>query len=269
MLILIICALLGIALALALALTGVSAWGWAVFFGISLFFGCQMLAGWILGRKIKAMMAELQGVLLQAQKQMQEMVNSPRFQRMGSIKQAQIEVGRVQHQFVAKALDKTKDFEPLYKWSLLLKKQINTFRMQMHYQDRNFKEVDRLLPQCVYMDPVSMSMRLARLYVNKAPAKEQELFFEKHVRRLRYGQGAVFYGLYAWIAVKRDDVDTALRTLLRADKKMENETIKRNIELLRNNKTKQFSLAGLGDEWYVLGLEEPRFHQQRAPQRPF
>ncbi len=269
MLTLLIGVLFGIAVALVLALAGISAWGWAVFFGVLAFFACQMLAGWILSRKIKDKMTELQGMLLQGQKQLQEMVKSPRFQRMGSIKQAQIEVGRVQHQFIEKTLEKTADFEPLYKWSLLLKKQINTFRMQMHYQDKNFKEVDRLQPQCVYMDPVSMSMRLARLYENKASAKEQELFFEKCARRLRYGQGAALYGLYAWIAVKRDDVDTALKTLLRADKKMENETIKRNIELLRNNKTKQFNLAGLGDEWYVLGLEEPRFHQQRAPQRRF
>ena len=269
MLILVISALLGIALALCLALTGVSLWGWAVFFGILLFLACQMFAGWFLGKRIKAKMDEMQGILLQGQKQVQEMVNSPRFRRMGSFKQAQIEVGRLQHQFIGKTLEKSKEFEPLYKWSVLLKKQINTFRMQLNYQDKNFREVDRLLPNCVFMDPISMSMRLARLYVNKAPAKEQELFFEKHVRRLRYGQGAALYGLYAWIALKRDDIDTALKTLLRADKKMENETIKRNIELLRNNKAKQFSLAGLGDEWYVLGLEEPRIPRQRAPQRPF
>jgi hypothetical protein len=69
--------------------------------------------------------------------------------------------------------------------------------------------------------------------------------------------------------VKRDDLDTAINVLMRATRKMENATLKRNIEVLQNNKPKQFSLAGLGDEWYALNLEEPRIKMQRGPQRPF
>lgn len=267
MLTLIISAVVGLLLMLPLGLTGTSNWGWAVAFGILLFLACNTIAGLLMKKKIKTMMDAMQSTLVNGQKQIQAKVNAWKFRPPGSPKQAQIEIQKMQHVFIEKALDQSKVFEPYYKWVPLLKKQVATLRMQLHYQDRNFSEVDKLMPHCIFMDPVSMSMRLARMYVNKENGLDK--FFEKNAAKLRYGQGAVLYGLYAWIAVKNNDLDLALKTLLRASKKMENDTIKRNIELLQNSKAKQFNLAGLGDEWYALGLEEPRVKFQRQPQRPF
>ncbi len=267
MLTLILSGVFGLALMLALVLSGASAWGWAVFFGVLGFLACNTAVGLLLKNRIKSLMDAMQATLLSGQKQMQEKVNAWKFRPPGSPKQAQLEMQKMQHVFVEKALAQTAAFEPYFKWVPLLSRQTATVRMQLHYQDRNFAEVDRLMPYCLFMDPVTMAMGLARKYVNKDP--EIDKFFEKNVRKLRYGQGAVVYGLYAWIAVKRNDLDAALKILLRATKKMENETLKRNIEVLQNNKPKQFSLAGLGDEWYALGLEEPRIKMQRGPQRPF
>ena len=267
MLTLILSGILGVALMLGLGLTDISAWGWAVFFGVLAFLACNTAVGLMLKKRIKSLMDVIQGTLMTGQKQMQEKMNGWRFRPPGSPKQAQIEMQKMQHVVIEKALAQSNAFEPYYKWVPLLKRQIATQRMQLHYQDRNFAEVDRLLPKCLFMDPMTIAMGLARKYVNKDPKLDD--FFEKGVRKLRYGQGAVIYGLYAWIAVRRDDLDAALKVLLRATKKMENETLKRNIEVLQNNKPKQFSLAGLGDEWYALGLEEPRIKMQRAPQRPF
>ena len=264
---LILSGILGVALMLGLGLTDVSAWGWAVFFGIISFMACNTIVGLLLKKRIKSLMDVMQGTLMTGQKQMQEKMNSWRFRPPGSPKQAQIEMQKMQHVAIEKALALSGAFEPYYKWVPLLKRQVATQRMQLHYQDRNFAEVDRLLPKCLFMDPVTMAMGLARKYANKDPKLDE--FFEKNVRKLRYGQGAVLYGLYAWIAVKRDNLDAAINVLLRATRKMENETLKRNIEVLQNNKPKQFSLAGLGDEWYALGLEEPRIKMQRGPQRPF
>ncbi|MGX8697499.1 MAG: tetratricopeptide repeat protein, partial [Prevotella sp.] len=114
----------------------------------------------------------------------------------------------------------------------------------------------------------------------------------KNAKKLRYGQGAAFYGLYAWIAVKRGKIDDAINVLLRATKKMENDTLKRNIEILQNNKPKtaeryylqvmkdtseqcetlfhialSYCTAGLydtainllNDVWSMLGSQEGRF----------
>ena len=263
---LILSGILGVALMLGLGLTDTSAWGWAVFFGIISFLACNTMAGLYFKRRIKAIADEMQNILAGLQKQAQAKANAWKFRPPGSPKQAQIEMQKIQHVFIERALTQADAFKPYYKWVPLLSRQIATQRMQLFYQDRNFAEVDRLLPKCIYMDAVTMSMALARMYNNKDPGLDQ--FFEKHARKLRYGQGAVFYGLYAWIAVKRGKLDDAINILLRATKKMENDTLKHNIEILQNNKPKQFNLAGLGDEWYALGLEEPRIKMQRMP-RPY
>lgn len=257
----------GLVVMLALALTGVSAWGWAIFFGFLGFFASQFISGSILKKKIQQEMQAVQAILLSGQKQMQEKTNTWRFRPPGSPKQAQIELAKMQHVFIEKALKQSESFERYYKWSPLLKRQIATFRMQMNYQDRNYDEVDRLMPSCLFMEPISMAMKMARMYSRNDD--KIDAFFEKSVRRMRYGQGAVLYGLYAWICVKRGNIDKAITILQRSDKHMENETLKHALEVLKNNRPKQFSLAGLGDEWYALGLEEPRIKFQRAPQRPF
>lgn len=267
MLTLILSALSGIILLLVLGLTGTSNWLWAVIFGILLFIACNTVIGLVFKKRIKLMMDSLQSIMINGQKQMQEKVNSWRFRPPGSPKQAQIEMQKMQHTFIAKALVATEQFAPFYRWVPLLDRQIASLRMQLHYQDRNFSEVDRLMPKCIFIDPMSMAMRLARMYSNNDD--KLAVTFEKSVAKLRYGQGAILYGLYAWIAVQRNDLDLALKTLLRATKKMENETIKHNIEILQNSKAKQFTLAGLGEEWYALGLEEPRISMRRQPQRPF
>lgn len=270
----------GIAVALALALPGVSKWYWAGLFGVLAFFASNAVIGYFINRRVKALMAEMQGILADGQRKMQEKTQAWRFRPPGSIKQAQIDMAKMQHEFVAKALEFTDNFRKFEKWSPLLSRQIATMQMQLHYQDRNFKAVDDLLPKCLLLEPVTVAMAMARAFqtggYEKAtdgkgrPVPNQvDRYFQKGVARLRYGQGALLYGLYAWIKIKSGDVDGAFETLLAADKKMENECLKRNIENLKNNRVKHFSLAGLGDEWYVLGLEEPKLGGQRSPRRPF
>jgi hypothetical protein len=36
-----------------------------------------------------------------------------------------------------------------------------------------------------------------------------EKVFRKHVARVRYGDGALLYGLYSWILVQKKDLDGA------------------------------------------------------------
>ena len=61
----------------------------------------------------------------------------------------------------------------------------------------------------------------------------------------------------------REEIEAAHKVLVRACEKMENEVIKANRDHLANNRVSQFSNAGLADEWYALGLEQPRVKMQR------
>ncbi len=144
---LILSGILGVALMLGLGLTDTSAWGWAVFFGIISFLACNTIVGLLLKKRIKTLMDVMQGTLLTGQKQMQEKMNSWRFRPPGSPKQAQIDMQKMQHVYVEKALSQSKAFEPYFKWVPLLSRQITTLRMQLHNQEKNFAEVDRLLPK--------------------------------------------------------------------------------------------------------------------------
>jgi hypothetical protein len=166
---------------------------------------------------------------------------------------------------VMQALEATSSLEPFFKWSFLLGKQVTTMRMQFHYQLHDFEKVDELLPKCLFLEPMTACMKMARMY--KLKDEGIDGFFEKRVKRLRYGQGAILYALYVWILVKQKRVDEAHEILIRACDKEENDTLKRNREHLANNRVKQFSNAGMGDEWYALGLETPKMQVKRQRQR--
>jgi len=254
-------ALAGVCVALASNLAGDARWWWSVLWGLLTFAGFQAGVGWCLRRRVKRQMDALQAILAAGQKRLQQKVNQWQLRPPGSIKQAQQELERDQRQFIEQALAQTGAFARFYPWSPLLRRQVDTLRMQLHFQLKNFDEVDRLLPHCLFLEPMTAAMRMTRMYLRQEQGIEK--FFEKQARRLRYGQGAILYALYAWIALQRGDVDTAHKTMIRACAKMENETIKRNRDHLANNRPRQFSNAGLGEEWYALGLEEPRIKAQR------
>ncbi len=254
-------ALAGIGVALASNSVGAARWWWSILWGLLAFAGLQAAVGWRLRRHVKRQMDTVQGILAAGQKRLQQKLNQWQLRPPGSVRQAQQEMEREQRQFIEQALAQSGGFARFYPWSPLLRRQVATLRMQLNFQLRKFDEVDRLLPHCLFIEPMTAAMRMVRMYRREEQGLER--FFEKQVRRLRYGQGAILYALYAWIALRRGDVDTAHKTLIRACAKMENETIKRNRDHLANNRVKQFSNAGLGDEWYVLGLEEPRVKTQR------
>lgn len=263
----IISLLIAVGVLLSLGLTGVFDWIWAPITSVAVFFAANYLISQRFKKIIEAKMQAIQATLMGGQKAVQEKTLRWRFHPVGNPKQAMIEVQKTMHPFFERAHEQLNDFTQYYNWVPLLEKQVTTMRMQLFYQEKNYQMVDKLLPGCVFMEPVSIAMRMARMYVNNDPGLDK--FFEKSVGKFRYGDGAIVYGLYAWIAVKKNDIDKAISILDRASKKMENETLVKNIELLKNNKVKQFSLAGLGEEWYALGLEEPRVKFQRQPQRNF
>ncbi len=249
--------------------------GWSVFLGILAAVALQAAIGFWLKRKVEAGMKGVQDILMAGQKRLQNKVNQWQMRPPGSLKQAQIEIEREQRTFVEQALEASKRLEKWNRWSPLLGKQIATLRMQLFYQTKDFQQVDALLPHCLFLEPMTAAMKLARMYQLKDAGLDA--FFEKQAKRQqRFGRGAdaaILYAAYSWMLVQKGAVDQAHKILIRGCEKAENETLKRNRDLLANNKINHFNNAGMGDAWYALGLEEPKVRTQRqraAPgSRPF
>jgi len=252
------CVVMGILIA-----TQAMHWGWAILIGILSFAVGQGLVGYLLQRKVKKAMEEVQLIMLDGQKRMQQKVKMWQTRPPGSMKDAQLEIERDQKRIVEQTLEASKKLERFIRWVPLMGKQIATLRIQLYWSVKNFKKVDELMPLALFMEPMMIGVKLARMYMLQADIAEIEKFYNKQMIKVRYGQGAVLYSLMAWIYVQRNDLDKANKVLIEASEKLENDVIKRNREHLANNRANQFSNTGLGDEWYGLHLEQPKIKQQR------
>jgi len=259
----------GILLIAALGMTHTANWGWSTFWGTLLFVAGQGAAGFLIQKRMKNAMGGVQKILEDGQKRLQFKVGQWQMRPPGSIKQAQQEIEREQRVFVERALEESKGLERFNRWAPLMNRQIATMRIQLYWMLKDFKKVDELLPRALIVDPLMAAIKIARMHMKGEDGIEK--IFKKHTARLRYGQGALLYGLYSWILVQKGDVDGAHKVLIQACEKMENDTIKKNREHLANNRVGHFSNAGLGDEWYALHLEQPKvkMQRQRYSDRPF
>jgi len=269
MLTVLITGLAGLFFAVVLGLTDVANWGWATFWGVLLFVAGQGVSGYLIQKKVKAAMGGVQKILEDGQKRLQFKVAQWQTRPPGSIKQAQQEIEREQRVFVERALEASKSIERFNLWAPLMGRQVATMRIQLYWMLKDFKAVDELMPKALVVDPLMAAIKLARMYMREENGLDK--VFRKHTARLRYGQGALLYGLYAWILLQKKDVDGAHKVLVEACEKMESDTLKKNREHLANNRVGHFSNAGLGDEWYALHLEEPKvkMQRQRYSDRPF
>ncbi len=256
---------LSILLGTAVGLLSGRSWGmtWGFVLGFAAFTVTQFGVGWILRRRIQKGMDAIQMIMTEGQKRLQRKVAHWQTRPPGSIKQAQKELECEQDGFLRQALEATTSLKSYYPWSPLLRRQVATVQMQLNYQLRDFDAVDRLMPRCVMFEPITRAMKLARMYKRKASAEELEKAFRKAVKRLRYDQSTLLYALYSWILARQGNLDEAHKVLIAGCEKNDSAVLKRNLDHLANNRPKQFSNAGLGDEWYALGLEEPRVQARR------
>ena len=262
-------AIAGALLIAVLGMTDTASWGWSVFWGVLAFVIGQGATGYLIQKRVKAAMGGVQKILEDGQKRLQFKVNQWQMRPPGSIKQAQQEVEREQRMFVERALEESKGLERFSRWAPLMGRQVATMRIQLYWMLKEFKKVDELMPKALIVDPLMAAIKIARMHMKGEEGIEKA--FKKHSVRLRYGQGALLYGLYSWIMVQKNDIDGAHKVLIEACEKMENDTIKKNREHLANNRVGRFSNAGLGDEWYALHLEQPKvkMQRQRYSDRPF
>jgi len=254
---------LGLVVMAALIVTHAMHWGWAILLGVLSFVAGQGLIGYLLQRKVKGAMEEVQRIMVEGQKRMQQKLKLWQTRPPGSMKDAQLEMERDQKRIVDETLEASKKLERFNGWVPLMGKQIATLRIQLYWTVKNFRKVDELMPLAIFMEPMMIGVKIARMYMLDVDLAQIEKFFNKQVIKLRYGQGAVLYSMMAWIYVQQNNLDKANKILIDACEKMENDIVKRNREHLANNRAAQFSNSGLGDEWYGFHLEQPKVKQQR------
>lgn len=260
---LLLSALLGICVGLALFFGDIFGYGWSTFFGVLSFGLGNMVAGFMIQKKVKVAMAAVEGVMRAGQKRMQAKMARWQMRPPSSIREAQIEMMKDQKVIVADALAATEPLHRFDRWVPLMKRQIATAQFQLYWMIKDFKKVDELMPKALFVDPTMTAMKLARLYMTNASTDEMEKVYEKGARRLRYNQNALLAATWSWILVQRKEIGKAFKALNRALEKSDNETLKANREHLANNRVAHFTNTGFGDPWYALQLEEPKIHQPR------
>jgi hypothetical protein len=120
----------------------------------------------------------------------------------------------------------------------------------------------------MFLDVRSVATKMARMYQRKEDGIDK--FFRKKGLKFKGEDLALVVSTYAWILVKQDRADEAMKVLAEAKKKTDNPVVLENWERLANGKVRNFSNAGLGDSWYSLYLETPKIRQERVRQgRPF
>jgi len=237
--------------------------GWSVFWGVVGFGVFQGVFGFLVQKRVKRDMEKVQAILMAGQKKLQAKMQRWQLRPPGSIQAAQKEIADDTRIFVKEALLQTETLRKYRNWVPMMDRQIATAQLQLNWMIKDFKQVDALMPKVLLIDPSMAAIKMARLFMLKAPMADIEKIYRKAVRRVRYNGNVLLAAAWSWMQVEKGDVDGAFKTLTAALQKSDNETLKRNHECLMNNRVAHFNNAGIGDQWYSLLLEEPKVRMQR------
>lgn len=237
--------------------------GWSVFWGILSLVVAQFSLGFLVQRRVKAVMNAVQSILLAGQKRLQQKMQRWQMRPPGSIQAAQKEIADDTRVFVKEALAETENLRKYRLWVPMIERQMATAQLQLNWMIKDFKRVDELMPKAMFLDPTTVAIKLARQQMRGEEIAAMEKTYRKGVRRLRYNQNVLLAATWSWILVNRGKVDEAFKALTEALKNSDDATLKRNHECLMNNKVAHFNNSGIGDQWYSLFLEEPKVKTQR------
>lgn len=262
--------IISLLISIALVVTGLvthQGGGASTGYGIVGLLASQFLIGFFVRKKVGVVNNELQSLILEGQKRISRKVNMFQSKPGGNIKTIQRTIERDQKEIYTQALDFTKNLVPFKRWNLLMEKQIATMHLQFLYQLKEFEKVDEILARGMMaspmlMEPMAVAMKMARQYKNKE-FDAAEKTFNRRVKWFRGDRGTMLYALMSWIYMKQGESEKARQLLLKGKESTGNEVLARNWEVLSNNKDKQFSNAGLGDEWFALYLENPPTPKQQ------
>lgn len=234
---------------------------WSIIFCVLVFLVFQIISSLVVRKFSNRITAVLQGIMQETQRRIT--VKQNQFMRRPLSQDQMIrELEKEQAAGINQMLAALDLYKPLYPWQPMLKKQVNTMRVMFHYQMKDFEKVDALLKDCLLMDAQSISMKMARMYVNKEDDKALDKFYKRKCFRFKGNDAVLTASVYAWILVKRERIDDAIKVL--ADAKIrtsDNPVIVKNWEMLVNGKIKHFSNSQIGDTWYALHLEKPKMQK--------
>ncbi|MBQ6136457.1 MAG: hypothetical protein IJI73_03700 [Kiritimatiellae bacterium] len=237
--------------------------GWSIAIGVAGFAAFQAVFGIVVRKRVTRDMEKVQLILTEGQKRLQQKMQRWQVRPPGSIQEAQREIAADTRVFVKEALAQADTLSRYRLWIPMIDRQIATAKLQLNWMIKDWREVDALMPKALFLDPTMSAMKLARMQMLDAPLDDISKAYEKSSRRLKYNQNVLLAACYTWILVRRDKVDEAFKALTEALKNSDNDVLKRNHEELMNNRVAHFNNSGLGDQWYALGLEEPRVRAQR------
>ncbi len=256
--------LIALIIGAALKVTDIAGWAWAIIATILCFILGQVALTLLLKHFMGDISRRMEAIVANAQHAMQQKVQRWRTKPISGAKAAEAELAKDRDIMV----DKVRALmAPLYKyrhWIPLMEKQLATMELQFAWQKKDMARVDSLLPRALFADPALVCIRMARMWQKEEPIEAIQAVFKKATRRARYGTTTLLYCTMAWMLLKKNQPDEAFKVLNEADEKNEHEVIKRNRDLLANNKLEQFTNSGLGDQWYMLMLETPKIRAQRA-----
>lgn len=231
--------------------------GWAILIGMFAFLVPAILLNLWVKKRLEAVFTQVQVQVEGTQEQLRRKLNLMQMKMVGGGKGLQRQMEKEQAVGIREALKTLDQIAPLRKWNLLAERQANTLRAQLCYQIKDFEKADTYFAKCLMMDPLTLAMKMAREHVKGNPEAAEKLF-RKGVKRFKDEQSTIVYALYSWILVKGQRIDEAVSVLNDGKDKTEDETIRMNWEHLANGRTRRFSNAGLGDQWYALHMELPK-----------
>ena len=241
---------------------------WGVVCGIGTVMIVQLLVGLWVRSRVNRINRKMQQVMADAQAKLNRKIQMFQNRPGGNVKMMQQMLEKEQFAPMRQALEISHEADKFALWSPMLKKQFNTVRMMLHFQMKEFDQVDELMPKCFFLDARSIATKMARMYQKKTPGIDE--FYRKKGAKFKGEDLALLASLYAWILVKENRADDALKVLVEAKKNTDNPVVLENWERLVNGKARNFSNAGLGDSWYSLYLETPKIKPERVRQgRPF
>ena len=241
--------------------------GWGIVCGVAIFMIAQLVIMLILRKKLNRIQLGMQQTMQAAQARIARQVQNFQQRPVGSPKMMQQKLESMQNDALHEALRMTTAFDPFYRWNWMLAKQINTMKMQLYFQLKDFAMADKLMPKCMLFDARSLAIKLVRMYKKEDP--KLDAFYRKKCRRFKGEDGAFLSCVYAWIKLRQDDSAKALAALVEAKKNSDNAVLLANYDNLVNGRNKHFSNVGFGDNWYALYLEEPKVRPQKVQQRMY
>ena len=146
--------------------------GWSVFWGILSLGVAQFSLGFLVQRRVKAVMNAVQSILLAGQKRLQQKMQRWQMRPPGSVQAAQKEIFADTKVFVQDALAKVDELNR-FRWLVpMMDRQIATAKVQLAWMIKDFKTVDALMPKVLLVDPMMTAIKIARLHMTGGDFKE-------------------------------------------------------------------------------------------------